>query len=97
MNTGSRPVKRKSIFLRLLIVAFGVYLLFSMTSLVTEYSAKKAELADVENQKIETQVRIDEKNHKSQNSTKEELMEGAAREHGYVRPNEQVFVDVSGN
>lgn len=95
--TTAKPKKQKSVFLRLLVVAFGVYLLFSVGSLITELSASKAELAGIENEKTETQKNIDEKKHKLENSTEEELMEEAAREHGYVYSNEIVLWDVSGN
>jgi cell division protein FtsB len=88
----------KSILLRLLIVAFVVYMLFSLGSLVGELAESKARLAAVQTEIKETADRIEERKNLLENSTKEELIERFARERlGYCFPNEVVFVDISGS
>ena len=88
----------KSILLRLLIVAFFVYMLLSLSSLVGELAESKATLAAVNSEIEETENRIEEQKNLLENSTKEELVERYARERlGYCFPNEVVFVDISGN
>lgn len=98
MNSNVKTPKNRSIFLRLLIVAFCVYMLFSLGSLVSELTKSSGALAEVETEIDETASRIDEKQNLLENSTEQELIEKAARERlGYVYPNEQIFVDISGN
>ena len=95
-NTASRP--HKSILLRILIVAFCVYMFITIGALVKELSESREALAEVETEIKETSSRIEEDKNLLENSTEEELIEKAARERlGYVYPNEQVFVDISGN
>ncbi len=88
----------KSILLRLLIIAFCVYMLISIGSLIGELAESKATLAAYQAKIKETDSRIDEKTNLLENSTTEELVERYARERlGYCFPNEVVFVDVSGS
>ncbi len=90
--------EKKSILLRLLIVAFCVYMLISLASLYSELTDSREQLAEVQTEIDETSSRIEEQTNLLENSTQEELVEKAARERlGYVYPNEQVFVDISGN
>lgn len=88
----------KSILLRLLIVAFFVYMLLSLSSLVGELAESKATLAAIKQEIEDTTNRIDEQQNLLETSTREELVERYARERlGYCFPNEVVFVDISGN
>lgn len=90
--------KNKSVLLRLLIIAFCAYMFISLGTLLTELSESRDALAQVQTEIDETASRIEENQNLLENSTEEELVEKAARERlGYVYPNEQVFVDISGN
>ena len=90
--------KNKSVLLRLLIVAFCAYMLISLVGLYGDLQETRAQLADVQTEINETTLRIEEQTNLLENSTQQELIEKAARERlGYVYPNEQVFVDISGN
>ncbi len=90
--------EKKSILLRLLIVAFCAYMLISLASLYSELASSRERLAEVQTEIDETALRIEEQSNLLENCTEEELIEKAARERlGYVYPNEQVFVDISGN
>ena len=88
--------RNKSFLLRFLIVVFCVYMFITLGSLVKELSSAKGTLATTENETNQTYNRIEEKKNLLENSTREELIERAARESlGYVYPNEQVFVDIN--
>ena len=90
--------KNKRVLLRLLIIAFCAYMFISLGTLLTELSESRDALAQVQTEIDETASRIEENQNLLENSTEEELVEKAARERlGYVYPNEQVFVDISGN
>lgn len=90
--------KNKSVLLRILIVAFCAYMLVSIYSLITELSDSKNALAEIKTEIDATASRIEESKNLLENSAEEELVEKAAREKlDYVYPNEQVFVDISGN
>lgn len=88
---------KKSILLRLLIVVFCGYMLFSLSTLFGELDKSKEELADIVTEKTETENRIAEKENRIETTPDIELLEQGAYEAGYAYPNEQVFVDVSGN
>lgn len=90
--------QNKSVLLRILIVVFFIYLVISVGKLIPELRERQGERLSVETQISETQARIDEINNLIENGTEEEILEKAARDRlGYVYPNEQVFVDISGN
>lgn len=98
MSTKAAPKTQKSIVLRLLVVAVCLYLLISLGGLYKELVSGKNELAEVEAQKAETQLNIDEMNDLLENGTEEEIIEKAARDRlGYVYADEKVYVDVAGN
>ena len=64
----------KSILLRLLIVAFFVYMLLSLSSLVGELAQGKATLAAIKQEIEDTTNRIDEQQNLLQTSTREETI-----------------------
>ncbi len=98
MSTAKAKTQNKSLLLRLLIVAFCVYMFISIAGLYSELAESRGKLAGVKDQIAETEDRIDEDKNLLENGTEQELIEKAARDKlGYVYPNEQVFVDKSGN
>ncbi len=89
--------KRKSVILRILLLAFSVYIIVSMTNLQIQLIDRTRELKsgeallEAKNLQIEELVRL------LDSGTEAELIEKAARERlGYVYPEEQVYVDLSG-
>jgi len=90
--------QKPSIVLRILIVVFCAYLIYSLGSLFVELNAKNAELADLEIKQAQIEANIAERNTMLEEGTYEEIIEKAARERfGYVFPNETVYMDISGN
>lgn len=89
--------KRKSVILRILLLVFSVYIIISMTNLQIQLIDRTRELKsgeallEAKNLQIEELVRL------LDSGTEAELIEKAARERlGYVYPEEQVYVDLSG-
>lgn len=91
-------VEKPSIVLRILIVVFCAYLIYSLGSLFVELNAKNSELKDYEGKIARTEANIVEREKLLTEGTIEEMIEKAARERlGYVFPNETVYMDISGN
>ena len=88
----------KSILLRVLIVAFCLYLFLSVGSLIKDLTESRAGFAAVQEEITQTEAKVKELQHLTTNGTKEEIIEKAARERlGYVFADEQVYKDISGN
>ena len=87
---------KRSILLRVLIIAFCAYMLISLGTPVDELSSRREELSETQSQIKDKTLSVEEKENLIKNSTLEEFIERAAREMlGFVYPNEQVFVDIN--
>lgn len=90
--------QNKSIFLRLIVLAFCVYSIITLTNLWINLNEKQKEL---ELYKAELNQRINDVEELKEllsSDSNTELIEKAARERlGYVYSNEQIFIDISGN
>ena len=83
--------KNKSILLRIMVLGVGVYMIATLYGLWNTLNENKKELNALKAQQAATQTDIDELREKK-------MIEKAARERlGYVYPDEQVFIDISGN
>ena len=90
--------KRESILLRVVLLAFSVYVIFSLSSNWNKLTSSLTEEEKLSNQKAELEKSIDAYNKLLQNGDEKFFIENAAREKlGYVYPEELVFVDISGN
>lgn len=89
--------RRKSILLKILLLAVLVYITVSLGSLQVEFFKSRKELQEVQSQKQEIVDSIE--NLKALLSGDEkDIIEQAARDKlGYVYEDEQVFADLSGN
>ena len=89
--------KRKSVILRILLLAFSVYIIISLTNLQVQLIDRTRELKSGEALLAAKNLQIDELVRLLDSGTEAELIEKAARERlGYVYPDEQVYVDLSG-
>lgn len=88
----------KSIILRLLVLAVCAYFIIGLVDLYSELKttqAKRDEYLVIESQKKND---IEEINTMLNSDSNKELIEKAARERlGYIYPNEEIYIDVSGN
>lgn len=89
--------KRKSIILRILLLVFSVYIIISLTNLQMQLIERKRELKSGEALLAAKELQTKELLRLLDSGTEAQLIEKAARERlGYVYPDEQVFVDLSG-
>lgn len=88
---------RKSIVLRVLLLIFAVYSVVSLLKLQMQLIELKTELNNSVAEKQATELEIEELTGLLDNGTEAELIEKAARERlGYVYPDEQIHIDLSG-
>ena len=88
----------KSVLLRILLLMFAIYVSYTLINLQVELINSKQELKERESYLKETTIKVDELTRLLEEGDEKELIEKAARERlGYVYPNEQVFIDPSGN
>ena len=98
MMARSAGKRSKSVLLRVLIVAFCIYLGISVIGLYGELVKGKEELDAVLKENEQKNAEIAELKNLLENMTMEELVEHTARNKlGYAYPNEQVYIDASGN
>ncbi len=89
--------KRKSVILRILLVAFSVYIILSLTNLQIQLIDRKRELKNGEALLEAKNLQIKELVRLLDEGDEAKLIEKAARERlGYVYPDEQVYIDLSG-
>ena len=90
--------KRRSIILRLALLVFSVYVLFSIGSLQMQLIDSKNELTRLNNERAEKTQKVNELIALLENGTETDFIEKAARERlGYVYSDEKVYIDLSGN
>jgi cell division protein DivIC len=89
--------KRKSIIFRILFLAFTVYIIISLTSLQVQLIGLKRELNSKTAYYNELNLEIEETLHLLDSGNETEFIEKAARERlGYYYPDEEVYIDISG-
>ena len=94
----NRPKKKHSIIRRVLLLVVSVYFLYSLGDLQVQLMNQRKEYNELVQHKKEMSQRIEEYTKLLENGTEAQIIEKAARERlGYVRADEQVFVDISGN
>ncbi len=88
----------KSYFVRFLVLGVCVYLVATLTSLLSTLNESKSQLALLEEQYAAEKNTIEELRTMLENDEDYAIIEKAARERlGYVYSDEQVFIDISGN
>ena len=94
----AKKSKGKSVLLRILLLSFAIYVSVTLIKLQINLINVKQELKERESYLKETTVKVEELTRLLEEGDEKELIEKAARERlGYVYPNEQVFIDPSGN
>ena len=88
---------RKSILVRMLVVAVSVYMIATLASLWNTLDESRKELKLLQQQYDSQQAHIDELRAVLEDGSQKALIEKAARERlGYVYADEEVYIDVSG-
>lgn len=89
--------KRKSVLLRVLLLAFSVYILVSLIRFQLQLTESRQQLAEKTAELEAKNLEISELEQLLDSGTEAQLVERAARERlGYVYPDEQVHIDLSG-
>ncbi len=90
--------KNKSILLRLMILGVFVYMIATLSGLWNTLNESYRQLAELEDQYAAEQNDIEELKAILAEGSESKIIEKAARERlGYVYPDEQVFIDISGS
>ena len=89
--------RRKSVILRLLLLAISVYILISLINYQVLLTNHRRDLAEKQSTLEAKNLEVSELERLLESGTESQLIERAARERlGYVYPDEQVYVDLSG-
>ena len=84
-------------FLRAGLVLIGGYLVAGLVFNQVDMAAKQKELQDLENQLEQQRQQNDELERVLESGSDQEIIERVARDKlGYAKPNERVFIDVTG-
>ena len=84
-------------FLRAGLVLIGGYLVAGLVFNQVDIAAKQKELQDLENQLEQQRQQNDELERVLESGSDQEIIERVARDTlGYAKPNERVFIDVTG-
>lgn len=84
-------------FLRAGLVLIGGYLVAGLVFNQVDIAAKQKELQDLENQLEQQRQQNDELERVLESGNDQEIIERVARDKlGYAKPNERVFIDVTG-
>ena len=90
--------KNKSILLRVMILGVCVYMIATLSGLWNTLNKNRKELESLNAQYAAEQNDIDELRAMLEEGSESKIIEKAARERlGYIYPDEQVFIDISGN
>ena len=90
--------KNKSILLRVMILGVCVYMIATLSGLWNTLSKSRKELDELNAQYALEQNEIEELRAMLEDGSQSKIIEKAARERlGYIYPDEQVFIDISGN
>ncbi len=95
---GTQKERKVSIVLRLVLLVFAIYIVFSLGNLQIQLVQSKKELAAINATKEEKVLKVNQMLDLLENGEEADFIERAARERlGYAFADEQVFVDLSGN
>lgn len=90
--------KNKSILLRVMILGVFIYMIATLSGLWNTLNNSRKELDALNAQYAEEQNDIEELRAMLEDGSQSKIIEKAARERlGYIYPDEQVFIDISGN
>ncbi len=83
--------------LRIALLGFAIYMVYSMISLQSQLAQSKKTLSEKQNEISQRNVDIDELKSLLKNGSKDDLIERAARDKlDFVFENEEVYEDISG-
>lgn len=94
----SKQKRKKSIIVRVLVLAVSVYMIATLARLWGDLRVKQNELDALLQEKQNKIIQRDSLQQLLDEGSHEEIIEKAARERlGYVYPDEEIYIDISGN
>ncbi len=91
------PRKRKSLILRIVLLAFAVYMIYGLNVTLFDLLDLRRQQQSLEREKAVLSQRVKEYENLLANGKESDFIERAARDKlGYVFPDETVFEDISG-
>ena len=97
MKAQEQKKPKKGSFLKIVVIAFAVYILFSLISTQANISRKRNELDAVRREYTEALIRNEELQKTLDSYGTDKFIEEQAREKlGYAYPEEHFYIDVSG-
>lgn len=97
MRATEQKKPKNGVFLKLVAIAFAVYLLYSLISTQASINKKQNELETLRQEYTESLIRNEELQKTRDSYGTDEFIEEQAREKlGYAYPEEHFYVDVSG-
>ena len=94
----ARKKREKSILLRVLLLVLSVYMIYQLGSLQIELISKTKTYKSYQAEAERINLNVDNLSRLLEEGSEAEIIEKAARDRlGYVFPDEQVFIDISGN
>ena len=97
MRATEQKKPKKGVFIKIVAIAFAVYLLYSLISTQASINKKQNELDALRQEYTESLIRNEELQKTRDSYGTDEFIEEQAREKlGYAYPEEHFYVDVSG-
>ena len=87
--------KKKSIFLRIALLAFSVYVIVMLVQLQMELSAAKQNVDNLDQAIQNKKMMVEEL--ENQKANYEDYLDEQAREQGYARPGETIYKEIPGS
>lgn len=93
-----KPKRKKSVIVRLIVLAVSVYMIVTLVSLGNQLSNDRETLKQYENQRDMLKLENEELRALLDSDSHSEIIEKAARERlGFVYSDEEIYIDISGN
>lgn len=97
MKTAEQKKPKKTNFLKIAAIAFGIYILISLISTQASINNKQSELDELRQEYTESLIRNEELQKTLDSYGTDEFIEEQARDKlGYAYPDEHFYIDVSG-
>lgn len=90
-------MKRSVLILRIAVICFVGYVLFTLISLQVAISQKKREIAELEKQVTDQRIVNEETKKTLDESDLDDLIRRFAENQGYAYQGEKIFIDEAGN
>lgn len=88
-------VKRAGLVTKLVIVVLLIYMTISFLEMRTQIQTAQAERDTLQTQVTDQRLKNQELSEAIENSDDPEMLESVARDKGYVKPGETIYVDVA--